>query len=98
MDTLSFTHDNLPEAVAMLNEKLENIERLILKNSESEQRDELLTVSETAEFLNLSIATIYSKVSRGELPAMKSGKRLYFSTDELTATIKAGRKSQKIHL
>ena len=30
-----------------------------------------VTIQEAAEFLKLSVATIYSKVSRGELPVMK---------------------------
>jgi len=42
--------------------------------------------------LNLSIPTVYSKVSRNELPVMKRGKRLYFSKLELLEYLKGGRK------
>jgi excisionase family DNA binding protein len=56
------------------------------------QHEQLLTVQEAAQFLNLSIPTIYSKVSKGELPVMKRSKRLYFSSKELMEYIKAGRK------
>lgn len=45
--------------------------------------DTLLTVPETAELLNLTVPTIYSKVSRGELPYMKNGKQLYFSKKDI---------------
>lgn len=51
-----------------------------------------LSISEVAEFLNLSTSTIYGKVSRGELPFMKRGKRLYFSQVELKQYLKEGRK------
>ncbi|ROI14618.1 helix-turn-helix domain-containing protein [Epilithonimonas hominis] len=54
--------------------------------------DELLTVQEAAELLKLSRPTIYSKVSRRELPCMKQGKRLYFSQTELLNYIKEGKK------
>lgn len=52
----------------------------------------LLTIKETADFLSLSVPTIYSKVSRGELPVMKRNGRLYFSTDELVEYLKGGRR------
>lgn len=45
--------------------------------------DTLLNVEEAAELLSLTKPTIYSKVSRGELPVMKGSKRLYFSRTEL---------------
>ncbi|MFN3761268.1 MAG: helix-turn-helix domain-containing protein [Algoriphagus aquaeductus] len=51
-----------------------------------------LSISEAADFLNLSVPTLYSKVSRGQLPVMKRGKRLYFSLPELSDYLKAGRK------
>lgn len=53
--------------------------------------DQLLTVDQAAEFLNLSKATIYTKVSRRELPFMKRSKRLYFSQKELMLYLTEGR-------
>ena len=58
----------------------------------TEQPERLLTVQEAAQFLNLTVPTIYSKVSKGELPVMKRSKRLYFSRTELMEYVKAGRK------
>ena len=55
-------------------------------------QDELLTVVQAASFLKLAVPTIYSKVSLGELPVMKRGKRLYFSSTELLDYLKDGRK------
>jgi excisionase family DNA binding protein len=58
----------------------------------TEQPEQLLIVQEAAQFLNLTVPTIYSKVSKGELPVMKRSKRLYFSKLELMEYLKEGRK------
>lgn len=57
----------------------------------SQPYDELLTVKQTAKFLNLAVPTIYGMVNRNELPFMKKSKRLYFSKQELMEYIKEGR-------
>lgn len=83
MDKISF--DQLPEMVAMILEKIEGIEKQLSKNGNIEisYQDELMTVNEASEFLNLATSTIYSKVCRREIPVMKPGKRLYFNKKEL---------------
>ena len=63
-------------------------------NPTTEQPEQLLTIQEAAEFLSLTVPTMYSKVSKGELPVMKRGKRLYFSRTELLEYIKDGRKNK----
>jgi excisionase family DNA binding protein len=58
----------------------------------TEKQDDFLTIQEAAEFLKLSVPTLYSKVSKQELPGvMKRGKRLYFSKVELIEYLKQGR-------
>lgn len=94
-NNLSF--EQLPAAVNRLAKKLETIERLLLKKSDQqlgEQPDKLLTVKEAAAFLSLTIPTIYSKSSRGELPSCKApgSKRLYFSREDLSNIIREGRR------
>ena len=78
--------------------RLSNIENLILDikhqpvNTELiKQPEQLLTIQEAAEFLTLSVATMYSKVSKNEIPFMKQRKRLYFSRTELLEYVKQGR-------
>lgn len=56
------------------------------------QPEKFLTVQEAATLFNLTVPTMYSKVSKGELPVMKRGKRLYFSRSELLEYLKEGRK------
>jgi excisionase family DNA binding protein len=53
--------------------------------------EEILTIQEAAEFLSLTVPTLYSKVSKGELPFWKRDKRLYFSKSELMNWVKSGR-------
>lgn len=90
---VNLTFDQLPEAVSILTKKVSELTRLITeKQQPTENPERLLTVQETADFLSLSVPTIYSKVSRGELPVMKRGKRLYFSSTELLEYLKDGRK------
>lgn len=88
------TFDSLPNSVAEIHQKLEAIEALLLGHSSKSQPAEKtnMSVQEAADFLKLSVPTIYSKVSKGELPYMKASKRLYFSKTELQEYIKSGRK------
>lgn len=61
------------------------------KSEPKEEQDQLFIIDEAATFARLSKATLYSLVSRREIPFCKKSKRLYFSKQELTNWIKAGR-------
>ena len=88
--------------------KLEPIFKRWIKEAQAEiqtnscetiiQPEKLLTIQEAAKFLNLTVPTIYSKVSKGELPVMKRSKRLYFSSSELMDYLKKGRKKSKAEI
>ena len=91
----NLTHDSLPQGVTMLIKEVSELKRLLIEKQDqksTEQLEQLLTVQEAAQFLNLTVPTIYSKVSRGKIPFMKRSKRLYFSSTELMAYLKEGRK------
>jgi len=94
--------ENLPTAVSQLNKKLENIERLLLEKNEqqpTEQADQLLTIDEAGELLHLTKPTMYSKVSKGELPGVcKQGKRLYFSKESLIDWIKSSQRKSNAEM
>lgn len=64
----------------------------------TDQPEQLLTINEAAEFLSLTVPTMYSKVSKGELPVMKRSKRLYFSRIELLEYLKDGRKKSNAEI
>jgi len=64
----------------------------------ADQPEQLLTIQQAAEFLSLSVPTLYGKVSKGELPVMKRSKRLYFSRTELLEYLKDGRKKSNAEI
>lgn len=88
-----FTFEDLPDMITKLYTKMDKIEKLLKerKKRKSEIDQELLTIEGAAGLLKLSVATIYSKVCRNEIPVNKQGKRLYFYRTELLDWIKLGR-------
>jgi excisionase family DNA binding protein len=85
--------------------RLNSIETLLLDlkhipkaQGEQPQTDVLLTVQDTAKFLSLSVATVYTLISKGELPVMKRSKRCYFSKVELINYLKQGRKKTFVEI
>lgn len=87
-----FTFDQIPIMMNKLHDKLEHLEKLILRIPNSgEDRDEILNIEQASKLLNLSVSTIYSKVCRKEIPVNKQGKRIYFYRHELMQWIKSGR-------
>ncbi len=89
------TFNDLPKVVSNLQTTVNNIERFLLENGKQQppqpEADELLTVKKAADFLSLSVATMYGKIHRKELPVMKRSKRCYFSKFELINYLKEGR-------
>lgn len=90
----NLTHDTLPQGVTQLIKEVSELKSLLIQKQEAptQQTEEPLTIQQAAAFLKLSVATIYTKVSKGELPNYKRGKRLYFSKTELLEYLKEGRK------
>lgn len=91
MQAVTITQITAPELEILI----ENSLRKILSVQPSSQQPEpetLLTVQDAAQFLSLSVPTIYGLISKGELPVMKRSKRCYFSKAELINYLKAGRK------
>ena len=84
---------------AVLEARLDNIEALLIniknepKPQASQPDAEVLTVPEAAEFLRLSVQTVYGLISKGQLPVMKRSKRCYFSKSDLLEYLKQGRKN-----
>jgi excisionase family DNA binding protein len=87
-DTKKIQFEDWGEAIYQISQRLSNIEQLLTQRSENTSQDQLLSIEEASAFLMLSRATLYSKVSRKELPFIKKTKRLYFSKDELVKYLK----------
>jgi excisionase family DNA binding protein len=91
---MEITFENLPKAVTQLTNDVCEIKRLLLEKSNEAQpeADQLLTIKQAADFLNLKVTTLYTKVHNAELPVCKRSHRLYFSKHDLMEYVKAGRK------
>ena len=61
-----------------------------------EEPEKPLTIPEAAEYLSLSVPTIYTLISKGHLPAKKRSKRVYFFASDLNNYLKAGGKKMVI--
>jgi predicted DNA-binding transcriptional regulator AlpA len=91
---MNVNHDNLPQAVSGLYDKLEHIEKLLseLGNPPAQDPDEILNITQASALIRKTVSTIYTLVNKSEIPVSKKGNRLYFSKLELIAWIRSGRK------
>lgn len=90
----AISFDSLPETVIRLEDKIDKLTSYIhsLDTKKSEPVDRQFTVPETADFLDLAPATVYTKFHKGELPGNKVGGRLYFFESDLRSYIRTGRR------
>ncbi|WP_222539513.1 helix-turn-helix domain-containing protein [Pedobacter polysacchareus] len=91
---MKYTFEQLPLAINTLHDKVDSIKELLLQTQQEQDSpcSELLTIRQASEFLNLSVPTLYTKVSRREIPVNKRGKLLCFSRKDLLIWIKSGRR------
>src|SRR5688572_1900111 len=84
--------------------RLSNIESLLIDikhgnlPSLENEPNKFITVPEAAKFLSLSIPTIYSLISKAQLPVIKKSKRCYFSTTDLEDYLKSGRRHSRAEI
>ena len=89
----------------VIESRLCSIENLILDLKHQPQQaeptelpDNPILIQDAAHFLGLTIPTMYSKVSKGEVPVSKRGKRLYFFRSELLEYLKEGRQKSNAEI
>lgn len=92
MESLKIIQLTPSDLQELIEQSLNKVFDLKINNKESQNIKTLLTIDEASKFLSLSKTTLYSKVSRREIPFMKRSKRLYFSQEELISYVKEGRK------
>lgn len=71
---MKYTFEELPQAISTLHEKVDCIKDLLLENrlqNSQLPRDDLLTIRKAAEFLSLSVPTLYT-VSGRRNPSFKA--------------------------
>jgi excisionase family DNA binding protein len=93
MENVVFTQLSIPEIRQMFRQELETYFATQKQGNHNQpEPEQLLTVQQAAELLNLSVPTLYGYTQRAEIPVCKRGKRLYFSKQSLFEWIKDGRK------
>ena len=93
MENVIFTQLSIPEIRQLFRQELETYFVTQKQgNTNQPEPEQLLTVQQAAELLNLSVPTLYGYTQRAEIPVCKRGKRLYFSKQSLFEWIKDGRK------
>jgi len=94
MGFFMITFENMPSALTDITERLARMENLLSVGLIPPKiESDLMDLRETGKFLGLTAATLYTKVSRKEIPSYKYGKMLRFSRKELTELIESNRRS-----
>jgi excisionase family DNA binding protein len=83
MERLTF--EQLPEAIALLLDKVSRIEQLLSKGKGAEdQLKQMLTTNEAAEYMGVSLSTMYKLTHRRELPVYKpAGGKVYLKREDI---------------
>ena len=87
-------------------QRLDAIERLLYEIKSGKQGDnvpvvyanELMNVQQVAEYITLSVQTIYGLVHKMEIPNSKRGKRLYFKRTDIDDWIGQSRRKTRVEI
>lgn len=91
------TFEQLPAAVTNLTKEISEIKTLLLlkvEHQNNEKSDEWLDLNTLVKYdpAKRGKSTWYSKISRGEVPYHKKGKKVFFLKSEIDNWLKSGRK------
>lgn len=79
-----------------IEQRLDRLEYLLLdmkgQGNPHDPANDLMTISQAADLISLTIPSIYGLVHKRAIPFSKKGKRLYFSKAELLEWIREGRR------
>ena len=88
MNNLKF--EDLPSAMESVLDKLSNLEeefRAIKENFQPKEPVELLTREETAQYLKISLSTLWHWSKKGILPSYGIGNRVYYKRSEVESSL-----------
>jgi len=84
MKNLKF--EDLPNAIELVLEKLSILEselKILKESFQPKEPEELMTREETAEFLKVSLTTLWHWSKKGILPSYGIGNRVYYKRSEI---------------
>jgi len=82
-------NDRITELFTIINELKKGESSLELRTQEE---DQLLTLDEAADYLKLSVPSIYRLCKDAQLPSFKKGRKILFYKAELKAWVMEGRR------
>ncbi len=83
--------EDIPYNIMEIKNEMSEIKDMIKNLNTNVIKPNILCVQGAAEYLGLSTSTIYTKVSKREIPFRKRGKKLYFLEEELENFIRDGK-------
>lgn len=100
MEHNEISFENLPSAVAHLNNQVEELKELILRKESVSipQKKTPIDIEKAYEIIGKAKPTVYTLVRTRQIPCYKSGKKLYFFEDELLEWIRNGRRKTMVEI
>ena len=96
MQNETVTFDKLPEAVGYLTEQVIELKRMVSElQPPASDKHMLVEIEDACRIIRKAKPTIYTLVRKGQLPAYKKGKKLYFYEDELLQWIESWRRQMQ---
>lgn len=81
----------MSSTLEVISKRLSKIENHLQSENINSTQERFLSISDAAKFLFLTVGTLYGKVSKNEVPYIKRGNKLYFSTTDLIEYLRAGK-------
>ena len=100
MEHNEISFENLPSAVAHLNNQVEELKELILRKESVSipQKKTPIDIEKACEIIGKAKPTVYTLVRTRQIPCYKSGKKLYFFEDELLEWIRNRRRKTMVEI
>lgn len=100
MNRLQISYNDLPEVTAQILAEVLSMKAMLLslqnKNNQQpcENRHKPMTPEQVAAYTQIPLGTIYQKLSTGEIPGTKPGKRWVLYQDEVDKWLEVNRKNE----
>jgi len=91
MENIVFTQLSVQEVRQMLREEVRTALKECQSTQKVEDENDLMTIEELAEYINMAVTSIYGLIHRRQLPHIKRGKRLIFEKSKITEWLQSGR-------
>lgn len=91
MENLILRQLSEPEVRKMLREEIQGAVKKCFSEQHEMSKPQLMNVEQVSEYLSVSVASIYSKVHRRDIPYIKRGKRLMFGVEDINDWLTKGR-------